>query len=274
MFTTLMQYFRLIMATMGLVGLTFLFYHKVKNLLDRYSPLNIQHKGLKLCLILFSLGLSIGSFLGLSSFYVYHGFDHQPDIYRNGNRDLPMVSLTFDDGPSPIYTPQILEILKEYEVPAAFFLVGSNVEKYPEVALAISENGHEIGNHTQNHRNIPTLGITDLNQEVIEGTAKIIEATNQYPDYIRPPRGMYDGRFRRLTALLGQQVVLWTVSSKDWQVGVTADTIVHNVMSKVKNGDIILFMTTVPYWVKKVVIVPPPSRPENNRTFFHHPFQA
>ncbi|MEL7564866.1 MAG: polysaccharide deacetylase family protein [Dehalobacterium sp.] len=241
MFTSLMQYIRVILTVAGLMGLTLLFYHGAKTVIHKFSPLNIRHKGLRLCLTLMCIILSISTFLGLSSIYVYYGFGHQPDIYRHGSRDLPMVSLTFDDGPSPDFTPEILEILKKYHVSAAFFLIGSNVEKYPEIALKILEDGHEIGNHTQNHRNIPTLSNTDLHQEILEAAVAITDATNQYPDFIRPPRGMYDGRFRRLTALLGQQVVLWTVSSKDWQKGVTAENIVKNVVNHIKNGDIILF---------------------------------
>jgi peptidoglycan/xylan/chitin deacetylase (PgdA/CDA1 family) len=241
MFASLMQYMRVILAILGLAGLTLFFFHGMRTLTHRFSSLKIKNNRLKLCLLLVSIILSISTLLGSSFIYVYHGFGHQPDIYRHGNRTLPMVSLTFDDGPSPNFTPEILSILKKYDVSATFFLVGSNVEKYPEVALKILEDGHEIGNHTQNHRNIPTLDIADLNKEILESTVNITDATNQYPDYIRPPRGMYDARFRRLSALMGQQVVLWSVSSKDWINGATPETIVRNVVNHTKNGDIILF---------------------------------
>lgn len=241
MFTSLMLYFRLVVAILGLGGLTFLYFHGMKKLMNRFTSVNTKQKNFKLIFLPLGLILGITTYLVVSSFYVYHGFNHQPDIYRHGNQDQPMVSITFDDGPSPIYTPQILEILKEYNVPATFFLIGSNAEKYPQVALEIVENGHEIGNHTQNHRNIPTLAGKDLNKEVIEGTASIIDAVNLYPEYFRPPRGMYDGRLRRLTALMGQQLVLWTISTQDWQRGITTRAIVKNATGHIKNGDIILF---------------------------------
>lgn len=241
MVTSVMQYLRVIIAIAGLIGLTLLFYHMLKTITHRFSSLNIKNPSLRLCLFLLSILLSITTFLGSSSFYVYHGFGHQPDIYRHGDRNLPMVSITFDDGPSPDFTPQILDILKRYNVSAAFFMIGKNVEKYPEIAQRIYQDGHEIGNHTQNHRNIPTLNMVELNKEIIEATGIITDTVDHYPDYIRPPRGMYDSRFRRLTALLGQQVVLWTVSSRDWQSGTTSDAIVRNVMNHIKNGDIILF---------------------------------
>jgi peptidoglycan/xylan/chitin deacetylase (PgdA/CDA1 family) len=241
MFTPLVQYLRVIITIAGLAGLTLAFYHIIRALVHKYTSLNSKNTYVRLCFLVISIILSIFMFLGASFIYVYHGFDYQPDIYRHGDRNLPMVSLTFDDGPSPDFTPQILEILKQYNVSATFFLIGNHVEKYPEIARKIVEDGHEIGNHTQNHRNIPTLNISDLYQEVLESTVTIVDITNQYPDYIRPPRGMYDGRLRRLSVLLGQQVVLWTVSSKDWQNGITPEKIVRNVISSIKNGDIILF---------------------------------
>lgn len=178
---------------------------------------------------------------GVLTFYVYHGFGHQPDIYRRGSRDSNMVAITFDDGPSREFTPAILDILKEYDVPATFFMVGSHVEKYPDIAQRIVEEGHAVGNHTYNHRNIPTLSTKELQQELMLASAAIVEVTGVYPQYVRPPRGMYDGRFRRLANLMGQEIILWTVSSRDWRFGVTPQSIIRNVTSRVKGGDIILF---------------------------------
>ena len=173
--------------------------------------------------------------------YVYHGFGYQPDIYRTGNRNSNKVALTFDDGPSEEFTLPILDILRDYEVPATFFMVGSHVERFPEVAKRVAEEGHAIGNHTQTHRNIPTLSTIDLHREMMESTATILETTGVYPSYVRPPRGMYDDRFRRLSKLLGQEIVLWSISTRDWRYGVTSNYIVRFVDSKVRGGDIILF---------------------------------
>lgn len=180
--------------------------------------------------------------LFLASFiYVYHGFGYQPDIYRTGNRAANKVALTFDDGPSRDFTPAVLDILKAYNVKAAFFLVGSHAEKYPDIAARISAEGHEIGSHTQNHRNIPTLSTVELHKELVEAAAVITDVTGVYPAYIRPPRGMYDGRFRRLAKLLGQEIVLWSISARDWRYGVTANYIIRLIDNKVRGGDIILF---------------------------------
>lgn len=179
-------------------------------------------------------------FLGFN-FYVYHGFGHQPDIYRKGDGSKPWVAITFDDGPSPVWTPRILDILAEYQVPATFFLVGSHVAKHPDVAERIVQEGHEVGNHTFDHVNIPTTSTIELSGQVLLTTVAILEATGKYPSYLRPPRGMYDARVRRLAEVLNQPIVLWTVSGQDWRPGVTVDQIVKRVVSQTKAGDILLF---------------------------------
>lgn len=228
--------FRVGIYILALVLLTLLFWYIIQVLCVRS-----RRRLVKFVLFVLSFMLACGTLLGMFTFYVYYGIGSQPDIYRSGNRSSNMVALTFDDGPSLEFTPAILDILKEYNVPATFLLVGSHVEKYPEIAQRIVEEGHEIGNHTYNHRNIPTLSTVDLHQELLEATAVITSVTGVYPAYVRPPRGMYDGRFRRMANLLGQEIVLWTVSTRDWRYGVTADSIVKTVKTQVRGGDIILF---------------------------------
>lgn len=174
-------------------------------------------------------------------FYVYSGLDYQPDIYRTGNPKTHQVALTFDDGPSQEFTPLVLEILKEYNVPATFFLVGVHAERYPNIARRIAEEGHEIGNHTYRHLTMPTASNKTLYEEVIKATRVITQMTGEYPKYIRPPRGVYDARFRRLSHVLGQKIVLWTISTRDWRYGTSAQAIVKRAVSQAKGGDIILF---------------------------------
>jgi peptidoglycan/xylan/chitin deacetylase (PgdA/CDA1 family) len=220
----------------GLAALTLIFWY-----LLQVRWIKSSRRGMKLLLFFISLSLGLGVMFTGFFLYVYHGIGHQPDIYRRGSRDSNMVALTFDDGPSAEFTPAILDILKEYNVPATFFMVGTHVEKYPQIAQRIAEEGHEIGNHTHNHRNIPTLSTIELHGEILEATATITAVTGVYPSYVRPPRGMYDGRFRRLASLIGQDIVLWTISTRDWRYGVTPDSIIKTVKNKVKGGDIILF---------------------------------
>jgi peptidoglycan/xylan/chitin deacetylase (PgdA/CDA1 family) len=179
-------------------------------------------------------------FLGVH-FYVYSGFDYQPDIYRTGNPKTNQVAITFDDGPSQEFTPSVLDILREYNVPATFFLVGVHVERYPDIARRIAEEGHEIGNHTHRHITMPTASNKTLYEDVIKATRVITQTTGEYPKYIRPPRGVYDARFRRLSHVLGQRIVLWTISTRDWRYGTSTQTIIKRAVSQAKGGDIILF---------------------------------
>lgn len=190
----------------------------------------------------FFLVCSVGATVALLNFYVYHGFGHQPDIYRKGSGEKPWVALTFDDGPSPLYTPRILQLLEAYDVPATFFMVGAHVEEYPDIAAAVVAAGHEVGNHTYTHINVPTASTQRLYEELLGTTAVILEKTGAYPEYIRPPRGLYDGRFRRMAALLGQKIVLWNRSSLDWRGnGISSQAIVRRIVDQVKPGDILLF---------------------------------
>ena len=187
-----------------------------------------------------STSLTIVTIFLAVHFYVYSGLDYQPDIYRTGNPKTHQVALTFDDGPSQEFTPLVLDILKEYNVPATFFLVGIHAERYPDIARRIAEEGHEIGNHTYGHINVPTASNKALYEEVIKATRVIAQTTGEYPKYIRPPRGVYDARFRRLSHVLGQKIVLWTISTRDWRYGTTAQSIVKRAVSQAKGGDIIL----------------------------------
>lgn len=235
-----MNQLEFILRVLALIGIVFLISSMYWRLGKRlFGLLRLRERKLPLALISGILG--VATILVLFSVWVYHGFGYQPDIYRVGNRASNKVAITFDDGPSEEFTLAILDILKEYDVPATFFMVGKHVEKYPHVAQRVVEEGHAIGNHTQSHRNLPTLSTLELQREVMEATAVIAEVTGMYPKYVRPPRGMYDDRFRRLAALLGQEIVLWSISTRDWRFGVTPAYIERLVESKVRGGDIILF---------------------------------
>lgn len=224
-------------ALVGVVALISFIYWRIGTRLLRLCRL----KRPKVFLGFLSLILGVFTLLCIFNVYVYHGFGYQPDIYRVGDRASNKVAITFDDGPSEEFTLPILEILKEYDVPATFFMVGRHVEKYPHVAQKVVEEGHTVGNHTQNHRNLPTLSTRELQKELMEATAIITETTGVYPLFVRPPRGMYDDRFRRLAKLLGQEIVLWSISTRDWRYGVTANYIERFVYSRVGGGDILLF---------------------------------
>ncbi len=179
--------------------------------------------------------------MALAYSYVYKGFGSQADIVRRNPAIGNRVVLTFDDGPSGSYTPEILKVLAEKEVHATFFLVGKHVEQYPEIAKQIVEKGHEVGNHTYGHITIPNSAPPQLTAQIVRTNLIVLQNTGVFPPYLRPPRGLYDMRLRRIAKLLGQELVLWSLSSQDWHPRATTAGVVRRVLDRVAPGDILLF---------------------------------
>lgn len=176
---------------------------------------------------------------GFISYFEYHGLGPQEGIIRRGP-DLKVVALTFDDGPSPKYTPRVLDILRKEEVKATFFLVGKHVEKYPDLAKRIVEEGHEIGNHTYSHRDLVPATRKVIIKEVKKAEKVIEEACGVRPIFLRPPRGIYSNAVRKLLLNLGYIILLWSLSSLDWS-GASPKLILSRVKRYVGRGSIILF---------------------------------
>lgn len=132
-------------------------------------------------------------------------------IITRVNTDQKVVALTFDDGPDPRYTPQVLKILEEYQVPATFFVVGEDAGLHPEIIAEQVRAGHEVENHSFTHPDL--LKTTDLttNEEILWCQEAIAALTAQEPIYFRPPRGLYNLDIIKLAGVYGYRVVLWTV---------------------------------------------------------------
>lgn len=146
-----------------------------------------------------------------------------------------LVALTFDDGPSE-YTEHILKTLKQYHVVATFFVIGEQVEQYPEIIQQEANAGCEIGNHTYEHK-----VLTDLNAEQmwlqIHKTSDVIEnLTGKAPTLMRPPCGFHD---KRVDYMAEMPMILWSIDTKDWQTQNCGDTI-NTVLQNIKDGDIVL----------------------------------
>lgn len=127
--------------------------------------------------------------------------------------------LTFDEGYENGYTAQILDVLKENNVPAAFFVTGPYLEKEEELVRRMFDEGHIVGNHTVHHPSMPQLESTDkAAEEVVKLTEMCKEKYGQDMKYFRPPRGEYSERTLRLTSDLGYTNVFWSFAYKDWDV--------------------------------------------------------
>jgi peptidoglycan/xylan/chitin deacetylase (PgdA/CDA1 family) len=149
------------------------------------------------------------------------------------------VALTIDDGPSPVYTPQILRVLAKYRVSATFSMVGQNVSYYPQVAREVASAGHLIANHTWSHRDLTTLPPAVMRDEVTRATGEIHAATGRRPAVFRAPYGAWSPALLDYCAAQGLTPLDWSVDPRDWaRPGVTA--IVANILHTTRSGSIIL----------------------------------
>lgn len=151
-----------------------------------------------------------------------------------------VVALTFDAAWGADKTQGIMDILKEYEADATFFLVGFWMDKYAEETKAIAEAGFEIGNHSANHLNMPRLAEDSIRKEITSVNETVESLTGIRPTYFRAPYGDYSDRLMTVVEDLGMVGVQWSIDSLDWK-GLSAKEIVERVVPKAKSGDIILF---------------------------------
>lgn len=149
------------------------------------------------------------------------------------------VALTFDDGPHPKYTPQILDILAEYGVKATFFVVGENASYHPELVERAAREGHEIGNHTYDHTHAGKLSAEAFRRDVRACSDTVERITGVRPTLFRPPEGVCTDVARRICEEDGYTIVMWCVDTRDWAHTPPAD-IVRNVEKNTADGAVIL----------------------------------
>jgi peptidoglycan/xylan/chitin deacetylase (PgdA/CDA1 family) len=184
----------------------------------------------------------VGGVLGAACFCVF--FD-QAILSRKGTiyrvkTDKKQVVLTFDDGPSPEWTPQILAELKKEGIKALFFMIGHHVQKYPEIAQRVAEEGHSIGNHGYAHSVMFYYTSAEIEEEIKYTEYVIKKYTGQTTKYFRPPKAWIRKSTKEKIQSMGYQTVLWSLNSKDW-VTFNHRSIVRFIARRVKSGDILLF---------------------------------
>ncbi len=161
-------------------------------------------------------------------------------VYRHTSRNgQKRVALTFDDGPHPRYTPQILDILAEYGVEATFFAVGSNAELYPHIIKRLLAEGHELGNHTYHHYHTVNVSGEKLQKDIIICNDMLERLTGEPVYLFRPPEGVFNEEIKKLCAERGYVIVMWSVDTRDWAHTSVLD-ICKNIKENVKDGSIIL----------------------------------
>lgn len=138
-------------------------------------------------------------------------------VLWRGDPERKAVALTFDDGPWPPYTEQILDILKREKVRGSFFFIGDQVRKHPDITVRAAAEGHLVGNHTQTHCNLLFATPSRSLYEIRSGKQALREVLGQAPLWFRPPWGFRSRRVLEQARLLDQKVALWTLDPRDWQ---------------------------------------------------------
>lgn len=162
------------------------------------------------------------------------------DVIYSWHSNDKKIALTFDDGPHPTQTPEILEILAEYDIRATFFVIGQNVSYYKDLVKLEFESGHEIGNHTYSHSNLRNLPSDTIKKEISDTENIVFDNVEYRTRLLRPPGGCLNEELCTLAFENDYTVVCWSVDTRDWAHTPTKD-IVDNVLNSVKGGDIILF---------------------------------
>ena len=157
-------------------------------------------------------------------------------IIEEDSAEAKKIALTFDDGPHPYYTEQLLDGLKERDVKATFFVTGEHAELHPDIIERMNEEGHLIGNHTYSHIQLSSRNRDEFKNQIVKTNEIINEITGEEVLYIRPPYGTWDKKFE---TELNMFPVLWTLDPLDWSSS-NASRITDKVVSKADENDIIL----------------------------------
>lgn len=163
----------------------------------------------------------------------------QASVFSQGSSDQPEIALTFDDGPSPAYTPQILSILQDNGVHATFFCIGEQVQDNPTLVAQEVEAGHVVANHSWNHPDLTTLTDDQVHAQLSDTSNALQNADGKKPVFFRPPYGAINEDVQSQAAQLSLKPILWNVDTLDWELP-GSDKIVNTVLANASNGAVIL----------------------------------
>jgi len=167
--------------------------------------------------------------------------DENEDIAM-GNKKDKFVYLTFDEGYEAGYTPQILDVLKENDVKAAFFITGHYLNTKPELVKRMIDEGHIVGNHTVNHPSMPDLDNDKVKEEIMKLHVTVFEKFGYEMKYLRPPKGEFSQRTLYLSKSLGYTTVMWSFAYDDWDENKQGreNYAKEKILSNTHNGAVIL----------------------------------
>lgn len=157
----------------------------------------------------------------------------------HGPRQVKAVALTFDDGPDPAYTPEVLDILDKYQAKATFFMLGESARRYPLLAGRVAEAGHAVGSHCYQHFSLLLASPKRIRSQIIDAELALEEATGQRPRLLRAPYGFHPPFLVREAKRRGYLVAGWSISPHD-SFQLPGDVLARRVLDRVKPGDIVL----------------------------------
>ncbi|SRX52946.1 Peptidoglycan-N-acetylglucosamine deacetylase [Aequorivita sp. CIP111184] len=165
---------------------------------------------------------------------------HFQSLNHNYKTSENCISITFDDGPNPEFTPKVLSILKEYGAKATFFLIGENAERYPEIVRQIIEEGHTIGNHSYSHsKNFGFFSAEKVTAELKKTNSILKEITGEDLKLFRPPFGVTNPNIKKALKNTEHFSIGWSKRSLD-TTNLSEEKILKRITSNLKKGDIIL----------------------------------
>jgi peptidoglycan/xylan/chitin deacetylase (PgdA/CDA1 family) len=164
-------------------------------------------------------------------------FNHK--LITKGTTKEKLVALTIDDGPDPRFTPEVLDIMKRYHVPATFFVVGQSCKKYPDLIKRELAEGNEIENHTYTHPDLSKDNALRTEEEILKDQEVILHLTNRMPVYFRPPKRLFTNETVDIAEANGYRVVLWSICVEH-QACKTVSDMANRVIKAAKPGIIIL----------------------------------
>jgi peptidoglycan-N-acetylglucosamine deacetylase len=152
-----------------------------------------------------------------------------------------LIALTFDDGPYPIFTPMLLDVLRDLKVPATFFLIGRDAEQWPELTRRIESEGHEIADHTYSHPNLDEETPAQVRAEILQGRDVLwnLSRDPSVRTLMRPPHGRFTESTLRAVQSIGYSTVLWTDDGGDWRT-LTPEAIDAQVIDHATAPDLVL----------------------------------
>ena len=193
-------------------------------------------------------GLASG--LMVIAFFTYASFSISFGLYLRAFCRKPtqekLLALTFDDGPHPEYTPQVLDVLKQYDVKATFFVIGERIAGNEDILKRMPAEGHQIGNHSFSHKNtFPWLDAKKMASNLLQCEQAIEQAVGYQATWFRPPFGVTNPTMAKTVKMLGYRVAGWSIRSLD-TIKRDKQKVVQRVVSRLKPGAVILLHDRLP----------------------------